>query len=109
MKVRPKHKTSVSLIKISSITFEAVLHYLDVHVFDFCMIVDVCLHHDARVWYLVFDVQIFSWNLVKRLKELEEKILQCEVWKTEQPIYSEMVEDSTAAANEGYQPSPSLL
>eukprot|EP00158_Paraphelidium_tribonemae_P007428 Partr_v1_DN28239_c0_g1_i2_m75934 putative Retinoblastoma-like len=83
--------------RISSFSFETLIHYLDVSVFDLCMVIELSIKYDG---------QMLNWNLVKRLKEIEERILECEIWKSEEPLYRFMANEESRLSADGSISSP---
>jgi hypothetical protein len=84
--------------KVTSINFEFIMKYLEVKPFDFIIIAEMSIKYFGL---------LLNWNLVKRIKELEERMLESEIWKTIHPLYSQMDQESELCErNTDYQPSP---
>lgn len=92
---------SVELIrycfKINNITLEQLMASLDVKPFDLCVAIEYCIKYDGR---------LLNWNLIKRLKEMEERILERELWLHEYPLYTELLEDMKSSRSSAEISSP---
>ena len=49
--------------------------------FDFSTVIELCIRYDG---------QIMNWNLIRHLKEIEERIIEYTVWRKEEPLYTQM-------------------
>lgn len=58
------------------------MHALSIQPFDLLPVIELCIKYDGK---------LLNWNMVKRLKEVEERILEFEVWKTEEPLYRKLL------------------
>ncbi|KAJ3051087.1 Retinoblastoma- protein 1 [Rhizophlyctis rosea] len=57
--------------EIRTVQFEQLRHLLDVRAFELCMIIELILKNE--IW--------LPWIIVKRLTEIEERLLESEIWK----------------------------
>jgi len=74
---------------INTTNFEEMLHILNLKQFDFCLIVDFVIRSQTSL----------PWVLVKRLKEIEERILESQAWKDTNPLYNLMSLEADTSTN----------
>lgn len=74
---------------IDSTTFEEILFIINVRQFDFCLITEFVIKLESSL----------SWILVRRLKEIEERILESQAWQEIDPLYHLMSETASNQAS----------
>ena len=73
-------------VKFKHLNSEYLAKYLKISVFDLAMVIEVVIGYQG---------QALNRNLIKRLKEIEERILESEVWKNQEPLYRFLEDEST--------------
>ena len=83
--------------KINTLTLEQLIACLDVKPFDVCVAIEYCIKYDGR---------LLNWNLIKRLKEMEERILERELWMHDCPLYTQLLEEMKDQSQQVNDPNP---
>jgi hypothetical protein len=86
---------------LSTPSLECLIFTLNVDLFNYVLSIELCIKYLGR---------LLTWNMIKRLKSVEERILEKEIWKKEYPVYTQLkTEQEKHASKFNLLSSPSMF
>ncbi|RUS33101.1 retinoblastoma-associated protein A domain-containing protein [Jimgerdemannia flammicorona] len=86
--------------RIESMTFQEFLYAFKVRPFEFGLVIEMIVRREQSR---------LPWPCVRRMKEIEERILESEVWREEDPLYTLLRTDSEIAQQGGMTAQAQVL
>ncbi|RUS20178.1 retinoblastoma-associated protein A domain-containing protein [Endogone sp. FLAS-F59071] len=71
--------------RVNTMTFQEFLYAFKVRPFEFGLVIEMIVRREQNR---------LPWPCVRRVKEIEERILESEVWKEEDPLYNLLYTDA---------------